>query len=103
MELRVKLTLTEFKDLEKRAKGANAPSVPAFARSLLFPEHDYPSKWQEVTTYINSLSSGATFYVRDALPNTPPLIGRWVYERQQELGIELSSKDRKGTNIWRKK
>ena len=103
MEIRIKVTNQEFADLEARSKGAGFPSVNAFARELMFPQHDYAIKWSEVKTYISNLKPGDTFYVNDALPNTPALFGRWVYEQQKDLGIELDCKDRKGTNRWRKK
>jgi hypothetical protein len=43
---------------------------------------------------INKLESGQVFYIRDALPNTPSLFGRWAYEQRADLGIELVGKDR---------
>jgi hypothetical protein len=102
MELRIKITDAEFADIESRSKAAGFPSVTAYCRNLLFPQHNYEQKWSEVKAYINKLESGQVFYIRDALPNTPSLFGRWAYEQRAELGIELVGKDRTGTNQWRK-
>ena len=61
MEIRIKVTNQEFADLEARSKGAGFPSVNAFARELMFPQHDYAIKWSEVKTYISNLKPGDTF------------------------------------------
>ncbi|WP_201317535.1 hypothetical protein [Paenibacillus sp. EPM92] len=102
MELRIKITDAEFADIERRSKAAGFPSVSAYARNLLYPQHNYEQKWDEVKAYIDKLESGKPFYIRDALPNTPSLFGRWAYEQRAELGIEPIGKDRTGTNKWRK-
>jgi hypothetical protein len=102
MELRLKITDAEFADIESRSNAAGFPSVSAYGRNLLFPQHNYEQKWVEVKAYISNLNSGDVFYIRDALPNTPSLFGRWAFEQRAELGIEPVGKDRKGTNQWRK-
>lgn len=101
VEIRIKVTDTEFEDLQARAIGF--PSAQSYARSLLFPQHDYARKWDEVKAFISLRTpDDAPFYIRDALPNAPSLFGRWAYEQQIDLGIEPAGKDRKGTNLWRK-
>jgi len=102
MEIRIKINKTEYADIVARAEAAGFPSVNAYAREQLFPHHNYQQKWAEVKAYIGQLKSGDSFYIRDALPNTPSLFGRWAYEQQKELGIEPDGKDRTGTNRWRK-
>lgn len=102
MEIRIKITDAEFEDLQIRSAAAGFPSVNAFGRSLLFPQHDYEKKWAEVKAFIASRKAGEVFYIRDALPNTPALFGRWTYEQQDDLGIAPDGKDRTGTNRWRK-
>jgi hypothetical protein len=102
MEIRIKITVAEFEDLQNRSTAAGFPSVNAYGRSLLFPQHDYEKKWAEVKAFIASCKAGEVFYIRDALPNTPSLFGRWAYEQQNDLGIEPDGKDRTGTNRWRK-
>jgi len=102
MEIRIKINETEYADFVYRTEAAGFPSISAYARELLFPHHDYKQKWSEVKAYIDQLESGDIFFLREALPNTPSLFGRWVYEQQKELGLELDGKDRTGTNRWRK-
>ncbi|MGU3473197.1 hypothetical protein ACLBWT_18875 [Paenibacillus sp. D51F] len=102
MELRIKLSDVEFADIESRSKAAGFPSVTAYGRNLLFPEHNYKQKWVMVKEYIRNLDSGAVFRIRDAFPNTPSLFGRWAFEQSADLGIEFVGKDRQGTNQWRK-
>jgi hypothetical protein len=102
MELRIKITDTEFTDIKSRAKAAGFPSVSAYGRNLLFPQHNYEQKWTEIKAYISNLNSGEVFYIRDALPNSPALFGRWAFEQRNDLGIEPVGKDRRGTNQWRK-
>jgi hypothetical protein len=41
MELRIKITDAEFADIESRSKAAGFPSVTAYCRNLLFPQHNY--------------------------------------------------------------
>jgi hypothetical protein len=102
-EIRIKISDTEFADLKNRSNAASFNSVNTFVRNLLFPQQNYAQKWAELKAYIASLKSGDVFYVRDALPHTPALFGRWAYEQQKDLGIEPAGKDRTGTNQWRKK
>ena len=103
MEIRIKTTNDEFDDLKIRSDAAGFPSVNAYVRSLIFPQNNYAKKWAEVKAFIDSRKPGETFYIRDALPNTPALFGRWAYEQQGDLCIEIDGKDRTGTNRWRKK
>lgn len=102
-EIRIKLSNADFADLKNRSNAAGFNSVNTFVRNLLFPQQNYPQKQAELKAYIASLKSGDVFYVRDAVPNPPALLGRWAYEQQKNLGIELAGKDRTGTNQWRKK
>ena len=103
MEIRIKLTEQEFKDLSARSKTEGFPSVTVYARDLLFPTQGYKDLWKRLVAYINELEPQKTFYVRDAVPNAPALIGRWVFERQNDLGIDPDGTDRSGTNRWRKR
>lgn len=102
MEIRIKINETEYADFVIRSEAAGFPSINAYARELLFPHHNYQQKWAEVKAYIGQLKSGDCFFMRETLPNTPSLFGKWAYEQQKELGIELVGKDRTGTNRWRK-
>lgn len=101
MEIRIKMSQVEYEDLENRAKAAKMPSINAFARDLLFPSQNYSGKWTELKSRIAELPSGEEFRVSRFIPNAPSLLGRWVYEHQDELGIEFLEK-RRGTNYWRK-
>lgn len=102
MEIRIKITKHEFDDLEMRRKAAGLPSVTAYARSLLFPQQKYQDLWKDFCEHVKNLKKGEVFYVRDILATPPALLGRWVFEAQEQLGIELDGKDRTGTNRWRK-
>ena len=102
VEIRIKISEDEYKDIVARSESAGFPSINAYARELLFPQHNYKHKWAEVKAYIDKLKPGDIFFIRDALPNTPALFGRWAFEQQKELGIESDGKDRTGTNRWRK-
>jgi len=102
MEIRIKMSVPEYENLESRANAAGLPTVNAYARDLLFPSQNYSGKWTELKSGILDLPSGEIFPVNRFLPNVPSLLGRWVWEHQEELGIEFVDKHR-GTNYWRKK
>lgn len=88
--------------MEKRASAEEFPSISGYARSLLFPIHNTNQRWRQLEAKIQSRTSTEPFYLRDILTNPPAIFGRYVYERQTCLGIELVGKDSSGTNQWRK-
>ena len=100
-ELRVRITQNELEELQERARGVGDPSITSFVRTLIFPEHDHQKKWQEVKSAIERLEPGATFLIRDLLPNTPPQLGIKAYRLRFDLKIYCIGKPG-GINKWRK-
>lgn len=102
-EARLRMTQSEWDELEKRSKSLGYFAVTDYIRSLAFPAKvDYAKKWQEVVAAIGALPSDTEFRLRDLIACPPARFGVYLHEQAGQLGITKIERDREGVWKWRK-